>query len=200
MWLIALALASPYDPPPAAPVPDAYRWTATPDPAHATVPADPDPIVEAALTEAMRYAELPWTWNGRGTDRLPGIDCMGLLFRAYGTATGTPWRDHATDPSKLVASGKLGPPVPGLDGVLRGEVDPTKLRRGDIVYFLVKEQEIPDAPLMQRDGARYWPWHVGVYVGEGKQLVLNAHPTFDVVRMPLDAVLWDAIFVTRPRP
>lgn len=191
MWWLPLALATPLDPPP---------WTAAPDPAQATVPAAPDPVVEAALSEAMTYAELPWRWNGRATTRLPGIDCMGLLFRAYGTATGTPWRAYSTDPSKLVASGKLGQPVTGLDGVLRGEVDTSLLRRGDIVYFLDKDRPIPDDPLLERDGASYWPWHVGVYVGEGDDLVLNAHPRFDVVRMPLNDVRWDALFVTRPRP
>jgi len=198
MWLLPFALASPPAPP--APVPDVWTWTAAPDPAQATAPVAPDPVVEAALTEAMRYAELPWTWNGRGTTRLPGIDCMGLVFRAYGTATGTSWRTYEVNPSELVASGRLGAAVDGLDGVPRGAVDADKLRRGDVVYFLVKDQPIPDAPLWVHDGSSYWPWHIGVYVGEGQQLVLNAHPSHDVVRMPLDAVRWDAIYVTRPRP
>ncbi len=200
MLLLTLALATPYDPPPPAPLSGAFPWSAPPDPALATVPVDPDPVVEAALTEAMRYADLPWRWNGRATDQLPGIDCMGLVFRAYGAATGRSWRSYEVNPSELVASEKLGATVPGLNGVLRDDLDPSLLRRGDVVYFLVKGREIPDAPLLVRDDGSYWPWHVGIYVGEGQDLVLNAHPSHDVVRMPLEAVVWDALYVTRPRP
>lgn len=197
--LATLALAGPFDPPPAPERPEVWEqaWQAAPDPAFA--PANPDPVVESALARALSLAGLPWTWGGRGTDSHPGIDCLGLVFRGYGDATGTAWRRYPVDPSKLVASGLLGGPVEGLAGVLRGEVDRSLLRRGDVVYFLQRGYEIPDAPLLERDGARYWPWHVGIYAGEGRDLVLNAHPTYDVVRMPLDQITWDAIFVTRPR-
>lgn len=195
-WLlVASALAQDLDGPSAA-----RPWEEWTRLAVAGAPAGDDATVESAIGATGDYVELPWVWGGRASTKNPGIDCLGLVFRAYGRATGTPWWDYPVDPSKLVTSGRLGSPVSGLDGVARGAVPYDQLRRGDIVYFLLREYRIPDAPLWHHEGADYWPWHVGMYVDEGKRLVLNAHPTYNVIRMPIDDVLWDALYVTRPHP
>lgn len=172
-------------------------WWALSASAAEVAPA-PSPVVRSAIATARTYIGTPWRWNGRGTERLPDIDCLGLLFRAYGKATGTPWTTYPVDPSKLVASGKLGRPVPGLRGVMRAELDQTKLLPGDVLYFLVEGYEIPDEPLLVMGERKFWPWHTGMYVGDG--LVLNAHPSEGTKEMPLSAITWDALFVTRLGP
>jgi cell wall-associated NlpC family hydrolase len=161
--------------------------------------AEPErPIAQTAIAVARGYVGEPWRWGGRDTEALPGVDCLGLLFLAYGKATGTPWREYAVDPSKLVASGKLGKPVDGLAGTLRADVDRTKLRPGDVLYFLLEGYVIQDEPLLVIGDRKFWPWHTGLYVGDG--VALNAHPAEGTREMPLDELAWDALFVTRPAP
>lgn len=161
-------------------------------------PSAERPVVEAAIAAARGYLGAPWRWGGRNTAALPGVDCLGLLFLAYGPATGTAWRSYPVDPSKLVASGRLGAPVEGLAGTLRANLDRESLQRGDVLYFLLEDYVIPDDPLLVVGERKFWPWHTGLYVGDG--IVLNAHPGRGTVEMPLDEVAWDALFVTRPVP
>jgi cell wall-associated NlpC family hydrolase len=155
------------------------------------------PAIERIVANAEQYLGEPYRWGGRNTSGNPGIDCLGILFLAYGPETGRSWREFPVDPSKIVASGMLGTPVEGLDGVLHEDLDVTKLQRGDVLYLLSEGHEIPDEPLMVRGGKRYWPWHTGLYVDEGEQLVLHAAPGGVVTRQPLDEVGFDALYVTR---
>lgn len=194
-WIVAAALAQELDGPSAA-----RPWEAWPRAPIAGAPQGDDAVVEAAIAATTDYVDLPWVWGGRASAKNPGIDCLGLVFRGYARASGTPWWSYPVDPSKLVASGLLGQPVPGLDGVQRGQVPYELLRRGDVVYFLRENHRIPDDPLWNDGAYDYWPWHVGLYVDEGQRFVVNAHPFYNVIRMPIDDVLWDALFVTRPHP
>lgn len=197
MW-IALALAcnaAPPEPPtpraPAEPV-----AAAVPEPTVAKIGAPPpSPEAEAAIGAAREWLGTPYRWDGRGTEALPGLDCLGLMFRAYGDTTGTSWRKYPVDPSKLVASGLLGQPVEGLDGVLRKDLDPAALAPGDVVYFLMANRRIEDEPLWHHGGFPYWPWHTGLYAGDGK--VLQADPWDAVQETDLYEVMWDALYVTR---
>ncbi len=157
------------------------------------------PTVERIVARAESYLGEPYRWGGRNTGGNPGIDCLGILFLAYGPETGRAWREFPVDPSKIVASGMLGTPVEGLDGVLVEDLDVATLQRGDVLYLLSAGYEIPDEPLMVRDGVRYWPWHTGMYVDEGKQLVLHAAPGGVVCKQPLGGIGFDALFVTRLR-
>lgn len=137
----------------------------------------------------------PYRWEGRGTDRFPGYDCLGILFRSFGAVDGRSWRTYEVNPSELVANGKLGAPVDGLDGILRDELDPVTLAKGDVLYFLLRDYRIPDDPLLVRGEAQYWPWHTGLYVGDGR--VLHARPGESVMEQSLDSIAFDAVFVTR---
>jgi cell wall-associated NlpC family hydrolase len=148
-----------------------------------------------AVEHARTWLGTEFRWNGRGTERLPGLDCLGLVFRAWGEVTGTSWREYAVDPSELVASRKLGTVVPELEGVDRESLDVSLLQPGDIVYLLLAEQPIPDTPLWVTLESRYWPWHVGMYAGDGK--VINADPSRGVVEMTFDELAWDRLVVTR---
>ncbi len=161
----------------------------------AAAPTAPEQIALDFVAAAQTWTGTPYLWEGRGTQRLPGMDCLGLLFRAHGAVTSTPWHHYAVNPSELVASGRLGRPVPGLEGIRRDAVTSASLVTGDVLYFLLAEYEIPDAPLWIEDGVRYWPWHTGLYVGGGS--VLQAEPGSTVRARGLHEISFDALYVTR---
>lgn len=205
MWWILLACASPtvaappaqpFDAAPAAPPPAFVDERAAME---ARFAAAKTPLATAkaarAIAVARGYLGTPYRWEGRDTARFPGLDCLGLLFRAWGAVDGTAWTAYPPNPSPLVASGRLGAPVPGLDGVLRADVDPAALRAGDVLYLLLAGYEIPDAPLWTHDGVSYWPWHTAMYVGDG--VVIEASPLGAVREGPLVGLTWDALYVTR---
>jgi cell wall-associated NlpC family hydrolase len=192
MWLV-LILSCGAAPPPEAP-PIAAAEIARPK----IVAPSPSPTAEAAIVAARTWLGTEYKWEGRGTDDHPGMDCLGLLFRAYGDTTGTSWKKYPVDPSPLVKSGLLGKPVAGLDGVLRKDLDPAALVKGDVLYFLMANKRIEDEPLWHHDGFPYWPWHTGLYAGEGR--VLQADPWDTVQESDLYEVQWDALFVTRVAP
>lgn len=155
----------------------------------------PSRTADRAVEAARGYLGTRYRWDGRGTGSHPGLDCLGLLYRGYGDVTGTSWRAYPVDPSLLVKSALLGTPVPGLDGVLRKDLDPAALVKGDVLYFLLANHRIEDEPLWHHDGFPYWPWHTGMYVGDGK--VIQADPWDTVQETDLYEVRWDALFVTR---
>lgn len=150
---------------------------------------------DCALTHAESYLGTPYRWGGRMEPSHPGIDCLGLLYLAWGPCTGTGWREYPVDPSKLVASGRLGAPEPGLDGVPRTELNHHRLQTGDVLYFLLAGYKIDDAPLLVQDGTQYWPWHTGLYVGGSE--VIHAAPGGDVRQDILSSITFDALFATR---
>ncbi len=158
------------------------------------------PIGERFFKAAEKYLGVPFVWGGRSKEKL---DCMGLLFLAYQDVTGKDWRQLSVYPSALVKSGKLGRPVNGLDGVLKKSLKGAKLKKGDVIYFLVKERVYDtDIPLVYIDSIPYWVWHMGIFAGfdsSGSPLCLNARPGDKVVIEPLNEIYFDAIFVTRPR-
>ncbi|MCX7995520.1 MAG: C40 family peptidase [candidate division WOR-3 bacterium] len=155
-------------------------------------------VNEKFLQAGKKYLGVPFVWGGRSKERL---DCMGLLFLAYKDITGRDWRELSVLPSKLVASGKLGKPVKGLDGVLKENLKVEKLKNGDVIYFLVKEKVYDtDVPLVNIDSIPYWVWHMGIFAGFDSNrvaLCLNAKPGDKVVIEPLNDIYFDAIFVTR---
>ena len=63
--------------------------------------ADPEQV-RAAIKNAEGYLGQSYAWGGRMTTGNPGIDCLGLLYLAWGPVTGTPWRSYPVDPSKII--------------------------------------------------------------------------------------------------
>jgi len=117
------------------------------------------------------------------------------MFLADGAVSGRSWRSFEVNPSELVANGKLGTPVPGVDGVLRGDVPVANLMPGDALYFLEADYPIQDAPLLVRGDTSYWPWHTGLYLGDGR--VIHADPGSVVRIQDLEDLRFDALFATR---
>ena len=157
----------------------------------------PSSEVREILGEARRYWGLEYRWGGRATEKNPGMDCMGLVFRAYATAYDERWTQYSVLPSKLIASGMVGVPVSRLDGTLSAEVDASLLQAGDVLFFLADGYEIRDEPLLELDGNKYWPWHMGIWTGN---MVIHAAPGSHVRIQPLSAIYFDALFVTRRVP
>ncbi|MCL6500606.1 MAG: C40 family peptidase [Candidatus Pacearchaeota archaeon] len=156
------------------------------------------------LNAAEEYLGVPYAWGGRSKKE---IDCMGLIFLAYSKITGKSWKNLSVYPSKLVKSGKLGKPVKGLDGVVADSIvnSINKMEVGDIIYLLTPSRVIEDDSLVAIDSTGYWPWHMGLYAGNGN--ILHANPCASentpaqVIREPLSQLLERtgtlAIFVTR---
>lgn len=184
-------------------------------------PAAPTPLPEQIVAVAEGYLGAPYVFGGRngrpgcrqGRRRVrcqPGIDCQSLIFFAYEKVCGRPWTAYSVTPSVSAQRRELGDPVPGLDGVLRPELDRSQLRTGDVLFFLLEDYNLDaDRPLMERDGHRYGVWHTGLYHGVADDVarVLHARPGDRVVVEPLDDISFDALYVLRlpdprrcPRP
>ncbi len=159
--------------------------------------SDKESVGEKFLEAAKKYIGVPFVWGGRSK---AGLDCMGLPFLAYTDVTGKRWQRLSVYPSELVKSGKLGKPVSGLDGVFKDSIDYSRLKKGDIIYFLVPYRIGNVEHFIKIDTIEYWVWHMGIYAGNdtlGVPLVLNARPGDKVVIEPIKDIYFDAIFVTR---
>jgi len=142
--------------------------------------------------------------DGKRRVRCPqGIDCLSLIYFAYQDVLGTPWRKFSVVPSVLLERRELGAPVPGVEGVLRQDLDPAKLRKGDVLFFLLRDYNLgADVPLLVRGEDRYGVWHTGlVYsVESGQAKVLHAKPGFEVRIDRLEDVLFDGVIALRLPP
>lgn len=173
-------------------------------------PATPSPqdrLVAAAETMLGK----PYVFGGRdgrrgcrGVERcLEGVDCQSLVFFAWEKVFGRAWTRFSVMPSVSVARGELGAAVPGLDGVLRDALEPAQLKKGDVLFFLLREYNLQaDAPLWEHGGVPYGVWHVGLVHGvDGKSAqVIHAKPGERVVIEQLESVSFDALFVLRLPP
>ena len=166
-----------------------------PWPHEVEVAASNNPHIEAAMTRAEGYLGTPYRPSGRDTTRLPGLDCQGVIYLAYGSVSNTPWRSYSVDPSVVIASGMLGETVESLAGVTREGLELERLERGDVLYFLLANYVIEDEPLWVEGETRYWPWHTGIYWGDA--VVLHSAPGAGVTKSWLKEMPFDRLLVTR---
>ncbi len=154
------------------------------------------PRVKKAMELAEGYIGVPYNLGGRSRR---GIDCQGIIIVPYGKAFNFSWRKVPVHNNKeVVDSGYLGKPVQGLDGVLRENLDPSLLHKGDALYFLIKGYDNPqDTSLLVQGGSEYRTWHTGLYAGGSKKNVLHAAPGDKVRLQPLEEITFDALYVTR---
>lgn len=182
--------------------------------------AAPTTSAEQIVRAAESYLGREYVFGGRdgrpgcrdGKKRVRcagGIDCQSLIFFAYESVLGRAWTRYSVMPSISIRRGELGQPVPGLDGVLRDDVDRTRLRRGDVLFFLLDGYNLDaDKPLLVRGDAQYGTWHTGIVhcsprqglpgaADAGAVQVIHARPGDRVTIEPLDAIAFDALYVVR---
>ena len=162
-----------------------------------TVPANPSSteVVQTLENQIITYARnqlgQQYIFNGRNTDRFPGLDCMGLCFQAYANVYDEKWYKYSYIPSELISSGKLGEKITLEDNTISLE-NISKLHPGDIIYFLdsgnmgltQEDVEGRNKPIEQINGRDYWAYHMAIYSGEGN--ILHASPwDSKVVEQPL---------------
>ncbi len=158
------------------------------------------------VVQGRSRAGTEYILNGRQTERWPGLDCMGLVFRSYEDVHRSPWRTHSINPTELIRNRSLGVPVQNLDGVGTNELAYDSLVPGDII-FILRSQENPKEPsIVSIDGVPQWVWHMGIYTGGKNYGFLHADPYHGRSHeVPLNDYLnnfWtrnSGIFVVRPR-
>lgn len=120
----------------------------------------------AQLGTAYRY-------NGRGTQSLPDLDCMGLCFRAYENVYAERWTKYSVIPSKLIKAGDLGRPIDRVAHIYSEEFA-GMLQPGDIIYFLVDYKAIQDEAVATDGDTSWWVYHMGMHTEEGR--IIHASP------------------------
>jgi len=188
--------------------------TSAPTSAPASAPARPT-VGARLVTVAEGMLGKPYVFGGRdGRDGCrrhrrpircqPGIDCQSLIFFAYEKVCGRPWTSFSVMPARSAARGELGKPVPFLTGVLREEVDETRLQPGDVLFFLMQDYNLRvDRGFVLEGNKRYGTWHTGMLhsVEAGKARVIHAKPGERVLIEPLQRIDYDALYVLRwPEP
>ncbi len=151
------------------------------------------------VENAEKYLETEYIWGGRMTKNNPGLDCLGLIFLPYAKTFNKKWTEISVNPSEIVKNEQLGKPVKGLEGVLKENIDFSKLKEGDIIYLL-SLNKIGDKPLAKINGNKYWPWHTGIYSNKKENLFLHAKPGYKVVEQNFKDYIQqtsEGIFVTR---
>jgi hypothetical protein len=156
------------------------------------------------INNARKNIGVDYKWEGRLTKRLPGLDCLGEIFIPYAETFGGSWRDFSYNPSEIIEKEQLGTPVQGLDGVLKEDIDFSKFKEGDIIYFL-SDNKIKDKPLAEIDNQKYWPWHTAIFSNENRYKIIEAsHSKGEVVERDIFEILKEnrtkGIFVTRMNP
>ena len=171
----------------------------------------PSETAQKILTAAEAYEGQPYVFGGRlgraGCRRKgqaircrPGIDCQSLIFFAFEDVLGTKWWDFSVMPTINVKRNELGHPVSGVNGVLREDLDASKLAPGDVLFFLFEGYNLDvDGPLHVVGDRKFGTWHTGFFHGasDGTYWVLHAAPGEHVKRQPLDEISFDALFAVR---
>ncbi|HOX45537.1 MAG TPA: NlpC/P60 family protein [Myxococcota bacterium] len=154
----------------------------------AVPPAKADPRLERMLAWAEARLGTEYRFGGRLTRRLPGLDCLGLIFLAHARAVGGSWRDYSVVPSRMLRLRQLGPEVGRWAWDEAPPPCPGDLRRGDVL-ILSWPWEIEDEVLQRTPaGLALRSAHVGLYLGAGR--CLHASPFAGrVVIEPLEALL-----------
>ena len=144
-----------------------------------------DSLGLSIVEEARKGLNIPYRWNGRNTEQLPGFDCMGLCFRTIANIFNKRWRDYSVMPTTLIESGAMGKPIDGKAHPYSREFA-CSLHPGDVIHFLFDYKYTRDDPLVVQDSVSYWVCHMGI--ASGNEQVIHASPwDYRVVEVDLAA-------------
>ncbi|TNE86883.1 MAG: hypothetical protein EP330_19945 [Deltaproteobacteria bacterium] len=164
--------------------------------AFAEPPAE-NPHGPALVAEAERYLGIPYAF---ASEPPRTMNCLNLVYEPYRTVFREKGVAYEVDPIAMIHDRHLGEPVPGLSPVLRADLDAATLARlqpGDLVYFLVEgyDEGCPRCRVTTIDGKGYGGWHTAMSAGGAA--IVHAKPGGVVSRDTLDAVAFDALWVSR---
>lgn len=94
---------------------------------------------------ARQKTGVVYKWGGRETAKLPGLDCLGIIYLGLEKICGTSWKQYSVIPS--VFENEVS--VTGGENQLvmkRGDLSEAALKKGDVLYFLTPGK-IKDKPL-----------------------------------------------------
>lgn len=94
---------------------------------------------------ARQKTGVVYKWGGRETVKLPGLDCLGIIYLGLEKICGTAWKKYSVIPSVFenevsVTAGK------NQLVMKKGDLSEAALKKGDILYFLTPGN-INDKPL-----------------------------------------------------
>ncbi len=115
-----------------------------------------------------------YVFEGRDTQKFPGIDCLGLLFVSIEKVTGESWKKWNVMPSKLLKQFDVSKEKTFYNEDIKDKKFITdNLNEGDIIFFLLP-YENKDFPVRKNNNLDLWVWHVAIYSGKGN--IIHASP------------------------
>ena len=90
----------------------------------------------------------------------------------------------------------VGKPVEGLEGTLKKDLDYTKLKKADVLYFLTQEV-IEGKPVTKISGKDYRVRLMGLYIGDRGTNFIYTAPGEKVRERQLSKFPYEALLVTR---
>lgn len=153
------------------------------------------------VKNAEEYIGRQYTFGGRDTKQLPGIDCLGILFRSIEKATGESWRKWSVIPSKLLKQFDTAKEKTFYNEDIKDKKFITdNFKEGDILMFLLPYKIDKDVPVRKMDlkdddgkvvaNLDLWVWHVAIYSGKGN--IIHAS-SFDENYSVLEENLFDFV-------
>jgi hypothetical protein len=168
---------------------------------------------ERALVDAAReLLDVPYDLGGR-LQPGRGTDCQGLLFYAAERVGRCGWKSFSVMPATAIPRGELGTVVDGMGPVSSTSLDVSRLRPGDVIWFVGFAENPAEGPSGELGGREVWVWHTAMFTGGGAardHFIVGDHYAGRVVEESLPAYLarhadtYAGIIVTRmddgPKP